>query len=534
MCERSGLELEDIDTGSLQKIVDGYILNNRTTATNAIEKLGDAMFFSGVETDGILKFKFHGKEDEIDITEDSLVKKINEQGITISYIPETYLPTKVDVNFISRESNYLIGSTAEVRDSLSAKQIYENNLPIVLSSSKAKSIAEVSLLDIWASRKNYNITLPLNFVKVDIGDVLKLELNNGDTETIKVEKITFTDNKMNILGKSFEKTIYGLADYDDYVGAPTDTIPPLVPATVEIMDISTLPGDDLNKAYLRFAISGGNENWNGAEIFYSATESNYLSLGTVESPVMMGNCINALTDANPFIWDEANELEVYILSGELSSTTGTDVLNGSNIALIGNEIVQFREAEFLGENHYKLKGLLRGRLGTENELADHDEGERFVLLNNLILRAEMPKALIGSAINFKVVSFGQNINDVDAITITYKAQNLIPYAPVHFDAVQEVSGDISFSWVRRSREFSAWRDYIDMPIGENVEKYNLSILDLSDQIVRATETTSSGFTYTTGMQTTDFGAPQSTLKAMVYQISENVGVGTEVEKTFNF
>ncbi len=531
---RVGIASEDIDVGDLQKIIDGYVLNTRISSSNAISKLTDAMFFSGVESDGILKFKLFGKEQEIEISEDDLIKSENESGLVISYIPETYLPSKVDVNFISRESNYLVSSTSDGRDSIIAKQIYENNIPMVLTGSKAKTIAEISLADIWAAKKNYNFSLPLNFIKLDIGDIVKLNRNNGDVENIKIEKITFSNNRINISGRSFEKTIFGFTDYDDYQGSSTTTIPPLIETTAEIMDISSLPGDDLNKAYIRFAVSGGNDNWIGAEIFYSVTDSNYQSLGAVQSPAVMGNSINAISDANSFIWDEGNELEVFLLNGELASTTNSDVLNGSNIALLGNEIIQFRTAEFIAENHYKLKGLLRGRLGTENKTSGHVAGERFILLNNLILRAELPKALIGSSVNFKVVSFGQGINDVAPIVITYKGQNLIPYALAHFEAIKQVSGDIDFSWIRRSREFSAWRDYVDMPLSEATEKYNISILNNTDQVVREIEVTASAFSYTASMQTTDFGSSQTTVKAKLYQISENVGIGTELQKTFNF
>ncbi len=206
----------------------------------------------------------------------------------------------------------------------------------------------------------------------------------------------------------------------------------------------------------------------------------------------------------------------------------------SNLAILGNEIIQFRDAEFIDDGRYKLTGLLRGRLGTENETAGHVEGERFVLLDSLIFKATMPKALINNSIDIKVVSFGQNINDVTAISITYMAKNLIPYAVGDLDAVKDDSGDITISWLRRSRESSTWRDYVDMPLSESVEAYKIEIIDDENQIVRTISAGTTSVIYTISEQTTDFGGSQDSIKARVYQISELVGKGLETEKTFIF
>jgi hypothetical protein len=178
--------------------------------------------------------------------------------------------------------------------------------------------------------------------------------------------------------------------------------------------------------------------------------------------------------------------------------------------------------------------LLRGRLGSENVVSTHEEGERFVLLDNLIFRAEMQKNLIGNIVNIKIVSFGQNINDMQAISMGYKAQNLVPYAIADLVATQDTLGDITFSWIRRSREFSTLRDYVDMPLSESFEEYKVEIIDVTDQIVRTLDINTNSAVYTASDQATDFGSLLSEVKVRVYQISETVGKGTETLKTFNF
>jgi hypothetical protein len=248
-------------------------------------------------------------------------------------------------------------------------------------------------------------------------------------------------------------------------------------------------------------------------------------------PSIIGNTINQLGDAHSFIFDYANQLEVFLINGSLQSVTREQVLSGSNLCLVGDEILQYRDAEFLGANHYMLKGLLRGRLGTENKTSNHLAGERFVFLNNFIFNSTLPKNLIGSDIYFKIVSFGQNLNDVEPVLFNYKAKSLKPYFPVRFSAQKSVN-DIIFRWVRRSRDISGWRNLVDISTSETTEKYSISILNVSNQIVRSAEVSSPSFNYSEAMQITDFGSSQNTIKARVFQVSDDIGAGEFNEKTF--
>ena len=66
-----------------------------------------------------------------------------------------------------------------------------------------------------------------------------------------------------------------------------------------------------------------------------------------------------------------------------------------------------------------------------------------------------------------------------------------------------------------------------MPLAEDSEEYELEILDGPGGAVLRTETgiTTTSFTYTSGMQSADFGGAQTELSFVVYQISAQVGRG---------
>jgi hypothetical protein len=68
---------------------------------------------------------------------------------------------------------------------------------------------------------------------------------------------------------------------------------------------------------------------------------------------------------------------------------------------------------------------------------------------------------------------------------------------------------------------------------KDTEEYELEILDGPGGAVLRTETgiTTTSFTYTSGMQSADFGGAQTELSFVVYQISAQVGRGFPGERT---
>lgn len=86
------------------------------------------------------------------------------------------------------------------------------------------------------------------------------------------------------------------------------------------------------------------------------------------------------------------------------------------------------------------------------------------------------------------------------------------------------TNDWTVSWVRRGRLDWEWRDYVETPLGEASESYEIDIMSGST-VKRTLTATTQSVTYTAAQQTTDFGAVQTTLSVRVYQISATVGRG---------
>jgi len=77
----------------------------------------------------------------------------------------------------------------------------------------------------------------------------------------------------------------------------------------------------------------------------------------------------------------------------LNSCDDHDLDGGANLALVGNELLQFADVDPLGAGRFRLTRLVRGCGGTESALDDHAVGDLFLLIN----RASMQpiRCLIG-------------------------------------------------------------------------------------------------------------------------------------------
>jgi hypothetical protein len=131
---------------------------------------------------------------------------------------------------------------------------------------------------------------------------------------------------------------------------------------------------------------------------------------------------------------------------------------------------------------------------------------------------------------YKAVSLWQEESAVAAISFANTARGLVPLSPVHLAGSRDGAGNLTITWIRRTRIPSAWADGTDVPLGEAAERYEIDIRDAANTAtLRTIAITSPTATYTAAEQTADFGAPQAAVRIRVQQISDTVGRGAARE-----
>ena len=533
LLQAAGLESADYDVSRLTDTVEGFILDRPITVRAALEYLTTSFFFDIVESDGILKCVSRGNESVESVPEDDLIPSTKEGTQNILEIiraQEMELPQRVNVTYIDRPFNYDPVTQTSQRQTVKAVDQVSMNLPIVMGATLAKQISDITLYSAWKERVSFMLTLPPQYVRIEPTDIITVTVNNVSHEM----RVLKTDMEANGVMK-VSAVAEDISSYDFYTppGETNSNIqaPTLVPDTlVQFIDAPPLPTDtSSNQGILRIGVTGDGANWNGSAIYRSddggeTGGNNFNLLAGIDGAATFGVILTNLP-AGPFeVWDRVTQVEVVLTAGSLASVTELAVLNGANVALIGDELVQFQNAQLIGERTYKLSKLLRGRQGTEWAIDGHSAGDRFVLITPSLYSTAIANNLIGRELLYKAVSVGNSLGNTDEVPFTYTGRNLKPFAPVHVTGERDASGNLTISWIRRSRIDAEWRDGVGIPLGEESETYHVDILD-DGNVVRTIEVTSPTASYSAADQVADFGSAQSSVDVKVYQMSAVVGRG---------
>jgi hypothetical protein len=207
------------------------------------------------------------------------------------------------------------------------------------------------------------------------------------------------------------------------------------------------------------------------------------------------------------------------------------MLGGVNLAAVRNgdgdwEIIQFLNATLVDAQTYELAGLLRGQFGTEGAMSDAlAAGAPFVLLDGAVTRVPLQDSELKLPLNWRYGPGNRDIGDDSYKTISFAYQGLgrRPLSPVHVKGVR-ASGDLNISWIRRTRSGGDNWELPEVPLGEDVETYEVDILD-GAAVKRTISAAAPGVVYASADQIADFGSVQSTVSVKVYQTNTLFGRG---------
>lgn len=540
LLQRVGLEEADYDVTRLTESVDGFILDSQTTARDALGMLKSAFFFDMVESEGVLKFIPRGGASTVTIDEDELLPVTTgniREPIEITRAQELDMPLRMTISYINRQNNYQTSTQFAQRQTVRAKEHVSVTFPIVMTAQYAKQIADISLYNAWIARTSFTFRLPAEYAAVEPGDVITVSVN-GVNHVMRVMSATMERNASQQISAVAED----ISTYDFYTPPGESPIGDgmgvlITPSELHLLDLPAFPYDTTNDGIMRAAVVALGDSWEGAGVFRSldggeSGGNSFNQIATTTARAIKGIVLNTVGDWTAGnIYDTTNTIDVSLINGTLSSVNELALFNGANAALIGNEVIQFLTATLTGERRYTLSNILRGRLGTEHETDTHAPGETFILLDSALLDVAMPPATFGLLRHYKAVTIGDTLANSDETAFAYTGITLRPYSPVHIEGARDGGNNLTITWVRRTRISGEWRDGVDVPLGEENERYEVDIMNGATVVRTITGLTSPTASYTAAEQTTDFGSPQSSVAVKVYQLSTIFGRGVPGEAT---
>jgi len=528
ICNRGGLDDSKINISLIDKKMHGYVLAKRSTLRSAIEPLQQSYFFDAVDSDGKIKFVPRGGQIAAIIPAEELaVHTFGSEpvdNVTVERKQDVDLPVEVVVSYYDLNGAYQVSTQYSRRQNTEAVNVVSLELPICTTGDYAKTVSQVLLSEGWQGRRSVKFTLPIKYLYLEPTDVVQI-YKGLDIYIVRISEIEEQNGILNITAITEDITRYD----QEYVGATlaarNEEVLKAPPTNLQFLDIPLLRDiDDKKGCYV--AAGGYGIGFNGASLMTSIDGGvTYQTISTLNTEAIIGNTTSILGNfLGGNIIDELSSVTVNSRK-ELFSTDITSLLNNSNIALLGDEIIQFKTATLTGVNTYKLSGFIRGKFGSEWAINTHTTNDRFIILNTSSI------GIIGLSSSeydlerlYKAVSNGSYIEDAIDKTFAFKGISQECYSPVHLGGGRDASGNITLKWVRRSRVNNTWNNKVDVPLGEDTEAYEIDIL--SGTTIKRTLTSSTNTVqYTSAMQIADFGSNKTLLDFKVYQMSTLRGRG---------
>jgi hypothetical protein len=519
---------EDFDASGLSGTIAGLVVDRIMPAREALQPLEVSHFIDAFESDGLIRLVNRGAGEVTATLDESDLVEAKAEGPLYDLVraQETELPAAAKVSFIGAEGDYARAVGEARRLTGATGRIATAELPIVMEQAQAGAIAESWLFESWQARERASFALPPSRLALEPADLVEIDLG-GRTRLMRLTEIA----------DAGRREIAALA-IDPAVYEPVDAAPREIAAgaialygapLLHFLDLPLLTGDEPDAAGYVAAFL---QPWPGAiSVYRSPGSTGFVLAGAARVRATLGVTTSALPAGPTSRWDHANTVTVTLSAGELSSKTQLEVLEGANAAAIQGaggawEVLQFLDAELIGERAYRLSGLLRGQVGTEGAMAGPlPAGAPFVLLSSAVTRIDLAAADIGRAFTWKAGPANRPIDSASYATIThaFAGIGLRPLSPVHIRG-HRTGGDLVLSWVRRTRKGGDSWEAVEVPFAEDSERYEVDILD-GATVKRTLQSSTPTVTYTAAQQTADWGAPPPTVQVRVYQMSAVLGRG---------
>lgn len=504
-------------------LVRGYVVSDVGTGRSALQPLMAAYGLDVAEREGALTFTIRNgtATAALSLTGMARVPEV-EGGLETTRAAAAETVGRVRLTYVEAESDFAVRSAEAVFPDDTCMTVTQSEMALQLTNAEARAVAERWLVEARMARDGARFALPKSALGLGAGDVVELggvlyridRLETGECQLVEAVRV--------------DPGAYLPAE--DVTLRSNRTTPTVaLPVFPLFMDLPLLTGAEVPHAP---HVAATASPWPGPVAVWSSGGADGFGLNQqLDMPAVLGVTQTPLAANGSALWDRGAALRVKLSVGSLSSAKMLDVLNGANLAVIGDgsaeawEVFQFVKADLVAPKTYDLRLRLRGQAGSDGVMpATWPVGSYFVLLDSAVPQIELGAAARGLLRTYRVgqadlgYGDGQVVSEVKA----FAGIGLRPYSVAHLRATGAAGGAIGLTWIRRTRiEGDSWLG-LEVPLGEDAELYQVQVWQ-GDRIVREAFVTETAYTYSAAMQVADGVAAGFSLT--VAQVSGRFGPG---------
>ncbi|MDY6923853.1 MAG: glycoside hydrolase TIM-barrel-like domain-containing protein [Pseudomonadota bacterium] len=441
--KRGGLSEDGFEIGTPGGEVQGYVIDRPMRTRDALEPLLSGLGLVAAERGGLISIS--GEEPvALALTHDAMA--VPEAGSSLRAARRLEAsPGAARVRFIDGGADYQTGS-AVVRSDGEGGGI-DLDLPAICS----KAVAQAAAARALEAGREERLTVslgPLESMRLEPGDMVTVE---GDGRDWRVARC---DSEASPSALLEPVSAVRTAEDDDVPGAGEPVAVAGAPF-LRILDLPPLMGAEGDARLIAVVAS---DPWRATRVFAGPDPASLTERGEVETPATVGLLVAALAPGVRFRWDEVNVLQIRVEGRSPESQSTAAVLAGANAVAVettaGWEIVQFRSAELVGADVWRLSGLLRGQQGTEAaNAAGAAAGALAVFLGTELERMHAPSSERGLPLIWRAAPVGTPAGGpgVSAAMFTATGRHARPWSPAHLRRLPRADGGLDLTWTPRSR-----------------------------------------------------------------------------------
>lgn len=523
------------DVSALDGVVEGYVLDRPMSARAALEPLSSVFLMDVIERGHAFVFSRRNGDHGLSIAaEDLALARDGDEAYELRRAQETELPAALALRFADASIDYrpAVVDARQIGTSSRSQSVVE--FPGVLNFGEAHARVTTLLRSAWSSREAATFSLPPSRLAVEPGDIIRLTSGGHDRDWRVTE---VRDQLARHVTAVLRDPEAGHAPAGRTRTASLDQPAPAGRVIAAVLDLPLVTGNE--DPYAPW-VAAAARPWPGQVAVHRLQgEASFTTDTVLTSAAVLGTTLDELPPLDRPCWDRGSRIRVRLSTGALESAADVDVLAGANTAVVGNvpgerELIQYRHAVLVAPLTWEISGLLRAQAGTDAETAaGAPAGSAFVLLDNSVRQLPPSAGNIGRQFDLRVGAASLDAADplLQDISLVFSGRGLRPYSPVHARA-RMVGGSIEVSWIRRTRIGGDSWDVLEVPLGEDVELYQVDIV-ADGEVVRTFETASPLLTYPGAELMADFGTSlPPDLHFRIHQVSPVYGRGSATTVTF--
>ena len=384
-----------------------------------------------------------------------------------SIAPAEGAPTGLVIRHHDPARDYQVGSQRVRRSGDGSREIMID-APMAMGAQVARGLALAAIERRDAGRETRTIALDWRWMDIAPGAIATVagEAGRWRVRATSVERM--------VVRIELERLAFGAIPLAASSGRAR-VAPDLRAGETRIALIELPPVEGIASAPQLFvAACGTGSGWRGAALSTSIDDgASWQAAGRTAEAAVMGRIDSVVAPAPATLIDRGEFVDValFIPDAVLNDAADDAIDAGANLAMIGDELIQFGCAQPLGAGRWRLSDLWRGRRGTEFAIGGQMLDDRFVLIGQACL---LPLGAIGAVEGAPVRVLATGVGDGDGgveVAVRVTGWSVRPPMPVHGAIGADAEGQRSARWVRRSRDGWRWRDLVDVPLAEERERY---------------------------------------------------------------